>query len=385
MDEAVIKKLFDLCRLTTFLKARYPQWNETTDGVNSVNTQLLKQYSNKSAAVSSEVYNPLLRYEKVSQVFEDQYQKLNLNEQAEINAGKNEVQKYALVFLKDDVETHLSRIITAIEENNNAGTNDLFLKDEEKNWAQIYGQMFGKEALSDMYGLYNRKEPNVTLPDRESFQYFMPEVNYERAKILTKRSEEEKIFLKSFYPQWDEKSALNTFNEEENQIFQRYRIHQKEIDKLYEQMDSFQQFSFNVEREMIAESCEKAFQKKLENMITDEYTAYKAQKEPVWNFSLLNKYADIYRQRYGTEALMKIPTVQKIKEEFHLPETPQKNEPAPQKMNEKTENKDNNKQQGLSSILTQNSGAEKQELNLLSNPTDTVSAVFSARTNDRFV
>ena len=383
MDEAVTQKLFDLCRLTTFLKARYPNWNETEDEVNSINTQLLKQYANQSAAVSFEIYNPLLRYEKVNRIFTDYYQKLSRDEQAKIDAGKSDVQKYAHVFLKDDIETHLSHIITAIEENNNGKTRDLFLNDEEKNWAQVYGQLFGKEALSDVYGLYHRKEPPVVLSNRESFHYAIPEVNYERAKILTKRSEEEKIFLKSFYPQWDEKNALNAFNEEENQIFQRYRMHQKEMDKLYEQMDSFQKFSFNVERKMIAENCEKAFQKKLEEMITEEYTAYKAQKEPVWNFSLLNKYADIYRQRYGTEALMKIPAVQEIKEEFYLPQMPQKNESTPQKMNEKTENK-NNEQQGLSSILTQNSGADKRELNVLSTRTDAVSAVFSAQMHNQF-
>ena len=384
MDEAVTKRLFDLCRLTTFLKARYPQWNETTDQANFINTQLLKQYSNESAAVSSEVYNPLLRYEKVNRIFTERYQKLSREEQAKIDAGKNDVQKYALVFLKDDVETHLKHIITAIEKNNNGSMSDLFLSDEEKNWAQVYGQLFGKEALSDVYGLYNRKEPPVVVSEQGSFHYSIPEVNYERAKILTKRSEEEKIFLKSFYPQWDEKNALDAFNETENQIFQRYRMHQKEIDKLYEQMDSFQKFSLNIEKQLISENCEQAFQSKLENMITREYMAYKAQKEPVWNFSLLNKYADIYRQRYGTEALMKLPVVREIKEKFYLPQMPQKNEPTPQKMNEETENK-NNEQQGLSSILTQNSGADKQELNLLSNQTDTVSAVFSARMNGRLV
>ena len=47
------------------------------------------------------------------------------------------------------------------------------------------------------------------------------------------------------------------------------------------------------------------------------------------------------------------------------------------RMNEKTKN---NEQQGLSLILTKNFGADKQKLNVLSTRTDTVSAVFSART-----
>lgn len=381
MDKSVTQKLFDLSRLTTFLKARYPQWDETADGVKSINTQLLKQYSNQSATVSSEIYNPLLRYEKVSQSFWDYYQKLNLNEQAAIDTDQNDVQKYALVFLKDDVETHLNHLISAIEENNAVGSNDSFLNDEEKNWARVYGQLFGKEALSDIYGLYNRKEPNVVVSEQGSFHYAIPEVNYERAKILMKRSEEEKIFLKSFYPQWDEKNALDAFNKTENQIFKHYRLHQKEIDKICRQMDSFQKFSLNVEKQLISEKCEQAFQSNLENMITREYRAYKAQKEKIWDFSLLNKYADIYRQRYGTEALMKLPVVREIKEEFHLPEMPQKNEPTPQKMNEETENK-NHEKQGLSFILTQNANQDKREL--LSDRTDTVSAVFSAQTHNQF-
>lgn len=384
MDETVTKKLFDVFRLTTFLKARYPQWNETAEGVKSIITGQKEQYADQSVAVLNELFNPLLRYEKTTQVYRENYQKLTPEEQEKINASKEKIKKYALVFFKDDIETHFNRILTAVEENNMLEKTDSFLNDEEKNWAQIYGQVFGKEALSDVYGLYNRKEPNIVLSERAFPEYSSPEVDYERAKLLAERCETNKIYLQSFYPTWNEKEeAVNHLNGNETEIHREYIRQQTEINQLYEKMTAFQKFSFDVERKIIAKKCNQLFQKQLEEMITDEYAEYKEQEavNGIWDFSFFNKCADIYQQRYGTEALMKIPAVQEVTKEFHIQEKTQQNLPAEQKKNNEKENINQQGEQGLSSVLTKVSSLNHQESNPLSDRTEPAPSALFLQSN----
>ena len=172
-------------------------------------------------------------------------------------------------------------------------------------------------------------------------------------------------------------------NGNETEIHREYIRQQTEINQLYEKMTAFQKFSFDVERKIIAKKCNQLFQKQLEEMITDEYAEYKEQAavNGIWDFSFFNKCADIYQQRYGTEALMKIPAVQEVTKEFHIQEKTQQNLPAEQKKNNEKENINQQGEQGLSFVLTKVSSSNHQESNPLSDRTEPAPSALFLQSN----
>lgn len=311
-----------LSRLTALLKARYPEWDKSVWHAQKL-IERQKQAYPQAESVFDKHYNPLLDYEPALKNFRDGVQKLTPAEQNEFAFYQQELKDYSGVFFKDDMEEQLIRFITFPEKAFfEADLN--FLKDEEKKWAEVYGQMFGKEALTDVYKLYNRPAPLVRITQPAPLEKLSPQMQYERAKFLARKTEEEKILLQAFDFNWNEKNPeQGDFNASEKEILNLYLRHSREETALYNQMDNFQRFTFSVEKEAIAEDYNKKFQTKLESAMTGLYEEYKETGEPVivWDLSLFNKYAAIYKNRYGEEALMKIPAVQKIKEEFDFRKT----------------------------------------------------------------